>query len=76
MPQDKDRIPQAGETVYRKGDSKCIAMYLETVYTRNKSEYGLCTWTSHELFDDELLSHEHEKEFLLSDLTVYAPGTG
>lgn len=75
MPQDKSRIPQAGETVYLKGDSKSTAMYLERVYTKDKTDYGLCSWSEFELFDDELLKHAHEKEFLLSDLTVYAPGT-
>lgn len=73
MPQDKDRIPQAGETVYLKGDTRCVAMYLERVIIKNKAEYGHCTWTAYEMFDDELLSKAHEKEFLLSDLTVYPP---
>lgn len=75
MPQDKDRIPQAGETVYVKGDKRCIAMYLERVYTKDKTDYAFCTWTAYEFVDEELFSHNHEKEFLLSDLTVYAPGT-
>lgn len=75
MPQDKDRIPQAGETVYLRGDSKCVAMYLDRVFIKDKLEYGQCTWTAYEMFDDELMSHSHEKDFLLSELTVYAPGT-
>lgn len=76
MPIDKDRIPQAGETVYQKGDSRCVAMYLDRVYKKGKSEYGFCTWTSYEMFDEELFSKEHEREFLLSDLTVYAQEAG
>jgi hypothetical protein len=73
MPQDKDRIPQAGETVYLKGDSRCVAMYLDRVYPINRIDYGFCTWTSYELFNDELMSQNNEKEFLLSDLTIYPP---
>lgn len=75
MPQDKDRIPQAGETVYLRSNPRCVPMYLDRVYTKNKTEYANCTWTSYEMFDDELLSHAHEQEFLLSELTVYPPVT-
>jgi hypothetical protein len=75
MPQDKDRIPQAGETVYLRGDSRCVAMYLDRVYTKEKVEYAHCIWTEYEMFDDELLSHPREKAFLLSALTVYPPTT-
>lgn len=73
MPQDKDRIPQVGETVYLKGDLKCTRMYLDRVYPKDRIDYGFCIWTSYEMFDDELLSKNHEKEFLLSDLTIYPP---
>lgn len=75
MPQDKDRIPQAGETVYVKGDLRCVAMYLNRVITKDKVEYGHCTWTAYEMFDDELISKDNEKDFLLSELTVYPPKT-
>ncbi|MFM2017897.1 MAG: hypothetical protein RL007_1553 [Bacteroidota bacterium] len=72
MPIDKKRIPQAGETVYRRGDSQCTSMYLERVVTRDNIQYAWCVWTDYELFDDELISQDREKEFLLSELTVYA----
>lgn len=75
MPIDKDRIPQVGETVYLKADTKCTAMYLERVYEKDKTAYGFCTWTTYELIDDELMSQDHEKEYLLSELTVYAQET-
>lgn len=73
MPQDKDRKPQVGETVYLKEDSRCISMYLERVFKKNTVEYGVCTWTAYEMFDDALLSKEHEEEFVLSRLTIYPP---
>jgi hypothetical protein len=73
MPQDKARIPQAGETVYLKGDARCIAMYLERVYTKDKIQHAQCTWTEYEMFDDELISTPKEKVFLLNELTVYPP---
>ena len=73
MPQDKDRIPQAGETVYLRGDSRCIAMYLDRVYIKDKLEYAQCSWTEYEMFDDELISKDREKDFLLSELTLYPP---
>jgi hypothetical protein len=73
MPIDKDRIPQVGETVYQKGDTKCVRMYLERVYKKGKREYGLCTWTSYEMFDDELVGQSREKEFPFGNLTIYPP---
>jgi hypothetical protein len=73
MPQDKARIPQAGETVYLRGDTKCVAMYLDRVYIKDKTEYAQCSWTEYEMFNDELLQHSREKVFLLSELTVYPP---
>jgi hypothetical protein len=75
MPKDKDRIPQAGETVYRKDDTQCVSMYLEGVYTRDNVEYGFCVWTTYDMFDDELIEKDHEKQFLLSELSVYPYGT-
>jgi hypothetical protein len=73
MPKDKDRIPQVGETVYLKTDSRCTPMYLDRVYQKEKVEYGFCVWTAYELVDDDLLSYDHQKEFPLEELTVYAP---
>ena len=71
MPIDKDRIPQAGETVYVKGDVRSVAMYLDRVIVINKVEYGHCSWTSYEMFNDELFSKDNQKEFPLSTLTIY-----
>lgn len=76
MPIDKDRIPQAGETVYLKGDKKCVAMYLERVYRKGKREVAFCTWTEYEMFNDELFSHAREKEIYLEKLTVFAQEAG
>ena len=75
MPVDKKRIPHAGETVYIKNDPKCIAMYLDQIFTRNNVNHARCLWTEYEMLDDELIGTEKEKEFLLSDLTVYPPVT-
>jgi hypothetical protein len=75
MPQDKDRKPQVGETVYVKTDSRCISMYLERVYKKGTVEYGVCTWSTYEMFNDELIGKEHEEEFVLSRLTIYPPTT-
>jgi hypothetical protein len=72
MPRKKDRKPQAGETVYLKGDVRCTPMYLDRIYKRDNVEYGFCFWTAYELFDEELISKEKEQEFLLEELTVYA----
>lgn len=74
MPIDKDRIPQAGETVYQKGDPRSVAMYLERVFVKDKVQYATCSWTEYEMVDDELMGTDQEKEFLLSELTVYPYG--
>jgi hypothetical protein len=50
-------------------------MYLEGVYTRDNVEYGFCVWTTYDMFDDELIEKDHEKQFLLSELSVYPYGT-
>lgn len=63
--------PQGGDTVFLKGDEKRIAMHLDRTYKKGTTEYGTCTWTVYELFDDELIGKEMEKEFLLSDLTLF-----
>lgn len=70
--------PQVGDTVYLRGDLKCTPMYLERTYKKGTTEYGLCTWTVYELFDDELIGKEMEQEFLLSQLTLFtdAPRKG
>lgn len=73
MALDKKRIPQAGETVYLKSDPSGNSMYLESVFHEEMVTYGRCCWTEYEMFDDELLEHDHEKVFLLSELTVYPP---
>lgn len=70
----KDRKPQAGETVYLRGDPRCTAMYLDRIYKKDNVEQGYCYWTAYELHNDELLSHAREKEFLLEELTIIPPG--
>lgn len=70
--------PQGGDTVFLKGDEKRTAMYLDRTYKKGATEYGTCTWTVYEMFDDELIGRELEKEFLLSELTLFidAPRKG
>ena len=74
MARDKKRIPQVGETVYLRGDIRCKPMYLDRVYTRDNVVYGYCHWSTYDMEDDELVTKENEKEFLLEELTVYADG--
>jgi hypothetical protein len=63
--------PQGGDTVFLRGDEKRTAMYLERTYVKNQIEYGTCTWTEYEMFEDELIGTEMKKEFLVSDLTLF-----
>jgi len=63
--------PQGGDTVFLKGDEKRIAMYLERTYKKGTTEYGTCTWTVYELIDDELIGNTQEKDFLLTELTLF-----
>lgn len=63
--------PQATDTVYLRGDAKCTAMYLDRTFKKGTTEYGVCIWTVYEMFDDELIGTENEKEFLLSELTLF-----
>lgn len=63
--------PQVGDTVYLRGDPKVTGMYLDRTYKKGTTEYGFCTWTAYELVDDELIGKENEKEFLLSELTLF-----
>jgi hypothetical protein len=63
--------PQGGDTVFLRGDEKRIAMYLERTYIKDRVEYGTCSWTVYEMFDDELIGKEQEKDFLLSELTLF-----
>lgn len=63
--------PQVGDTVYLRGDLLCTAMYLDRTYKKGTTEYGFCTWTVYEMFDDELIGKDNQKEYLLSDLTLF-----
>ena len=69
----KDRKPIAGDTVYLRGDAKCVAMYLEKVIRRGIVEYGFCLWSSYHMQDGELVTEDNEKEFLLEELTIVIP---
>lgn len=63
--------PQGGDTVFLKNDTKRTAMYLERTYRKGTTEYGTCSWTVYELVDEELVGTAMEKDFLVSELTVF-----
>lgn len=67
--------PQGGDNVYHCDDVKRTAMYLERTYVKDRVTYGTCSWTVYEMFDDELMGTEMQKDFLLSELKliVYSP---
>ncbi len=64
-------IPQGGDTVFLRGETKRMAMYLERTYTKDRVKYGTCSWKVYEMFDDELIEQEKQQEFLLSELTLF-----
>ncbi len=70
--------PQGGDRVFLRNDAKRIAMYLERTYIKDKLEYGTCSWTVYEIFDDELIGKEMQQDFLVSELTLFidAPRKG
>lgn len=63
--------PQGGDTVFLRDDPKRVAMYLERTYREGTTEYGTCSWTEYEMFDDELIGTEKQKDFLVSELTLF-----
>ncbi len=64
-------IPQGGDTVFLRGETKRTAMYLERTYTKDRVKYGTCSWKVYEMFDDELIEREVQQDFLLSELTMF-----
>lgn len=70
--------PQGGDNVYHRDDEKRTSMYLERTYMKDRVAYGTCSWKIYEMFDDELMETEMQKDFLMSELVliVYTPRQG